>query len=189
MSSGDDPRLVQPFPRPGLALQEAFERLEKLGREVALNIEPDTDLAAIPRPWDPATVTDTDMRMQLWTWLAQVVDWINAEYAWDVHDTIPTCWPRHPHLVHELAVLADQRRVAGLACSSGPLQRWHQQSLPAFRARMHEQIQQHCDEGHAAWPARARHQRSTSVEAWQERNEHLLADVSGPCEGPEPAGL
>ena len=32
---------------------------------------------------------------------------------WDASTVIPSCWPHHPHLVHEIAVLADQRRKAG----------------------------------------------------------------------------
>jgi type IV secretion system protein VirD4 len=33
---------------------------------------------------------------------------------------IPACWPKHPHLVHDLAVLADQRRRAGRATPATP---------------------------------------------------------------------
>jgi hypothetical protein len=38
---------------------------------------------------------------------------------------IPGCWPQHPHLVHEIAVLADQRRRAGTARTSDVLEEWH----------------------------------------------------------------
>jgi hypothetical protein len=39
----------------------------------------------------------------------------------DVADVIPLCWPQHPHLVHEIAVLADQRRRAGPGLTSDAL--------------------------------------------------------------------
>ena len=49
---------------------------------------------------------------------------------------IPACWPQHPHLVHEIAVLADQRRRAGHALTSDALEEWHRHNLPAFTERM-----------------------------------------------------
>jgi hypothetical protein len=45
---------------------------------------------------------------------------------------IPACWPQHPHLVHEIVVLADQRRRAGHALTSDASKEWHRYSLPAF---------------------------------------------------------
>lgn len=186
MSDGDG-RLVQPFPQPGGALKAAFDMLAELDGQVSRGMDPKVDSAALPKPWDPATITNTDMRMQLWTWLSQVVDWINHEYAWDVDEMIPACWPLHPHLVHDIAVLACQRRAAGLLFNSDHLQVWHQTTLTDFRARMRAQLQQHCDEGHAAWPARARHGRQTSIKAWQGGNSAFLADLravrGAPSEG------
>ena len=170
-------RLVQPFPRPGRAVQAAFDQLEELGRFQALNLRIQGDPASFPRPWDPATITNTDMRMQLWTWLSQVVEWVNAEYAWEVDDMIPACWPRHPALVHEIGTLADQRRLAGLAATSDTLTRWHETTLPNFWLRMRTQTRGQCQERHGAWPARARHQRNLSMPAWQERNGILLQDL------------
>jgi hypothetical protein len=55
--------------------------------------------------------------------LEALVTWLNHEYVWDVANVIPPCWP-HPHLVHEIAVLADQRHRAGQA------------RLPAMRLRV-----------------------------------------------------
>ena len=65
-----------------------------------------------------------------------VVDWLITEYVWEATDTIPACWPQHPHLVHEIAVLADQRYRAGHAFTSDALEEWHRYSLPAFTERM-----------------------------------------------------
>ena len=78
-------------------------------------------------------------------WLDAVVDWLVTEYVWDVTDTIPACWPQHPHLVHEIAVLADQRRRAGHAFSSDALEEWHRYSLPAFTERMKTRLRSHCE--------------------------------------------
>jgi hypothetical protein len=38
-----------------------------------------------------------------------------TEYVLEVADAIPACWPQHPHLVHGVSVLADQRRRASHA--------------------------------------------------------------------------
>ena len=78
----------------------------------------------LPRPWDPPTCVDPDLRAELWEWLEAVVTWLNHEYVWDVSGIIPHCWPKHPHLVHEVAVLADLRRRAGQALSSDALEEW-----------------------------------------------------------------
>jgi hypothetical protein len=55
----------------------------------------------------------------LWLRLEAVVAWPVTDYVWEAADTIPACWPQHPHLVHEIAVLADQRRRAGHAFTNG----------------------------------------------------------------------
>jgi hypothetical protein len=68
----------------------------------------------LPRPWEPATCRTPQLRRQLWLWLDAVVDWLLTD-VWEATDTIPACWPEHPHLVHQIAVLADQRRRAGHA--------------------------------------------------------------------------
>ena len=107
--------LVAAFPEPGRILGEAFRELE-LGvsgtdaeKEALRRAEP------VARPWDPPTCTHPPLRKELWDWLEKVVVWLNAEYVWDVSAAIPACWPRHPDLVHEIAVLADKRRRAGAA--------------------------------------------------------------------------
>ena len=59
----------------------------------------------LTRPWEPATCRTAQLRQQLWLWLDAVVEWLVTEYVWEAADTIPACWPQHPHLVHEIAVL------------------------------------------------------------------------------------
>jgi hypothetical protein len=72
---------------------------------------------------------------------------------------IPPCWPHHPHLVHEITVLADQRRRAGIDTSSNSLEEWHRHTVPAFLDRLRQRAKSHCDERHQPWPARTRQAR------------------------------
>jgi hypothetical protein len=87
------------------------------------------------------------------------VTWLNHEYVWDVADVIPPCWPQHPHLVHEIAVLADQRRRAGQALTSEALEDWHRYRLPSFTERMRTRLRYHGQENHQSWPAKGRYTR------------------------------
>ena len=105
-----------------------------------------------------STCTDRRLRRELWLWLDAVAAWVNAEYCWEPSGTpfIPACWPRHPHIVHELAVLADQRRRCNLAANSDLLENWHRYVLPGFLDRMRERLNNHCDDQHQPWPARGR---------------------------------
>jgi hypothetical protein len=162
--------LLYPFPAPGASVRIAFRELH-----LALNGSPEQrqklgNPATLPRPWEPASCTNASLRMELWAWLEEVVVWLNHDYSWDVTAMIPTCWPSHPHLVHEIAVLADQRRRAGLALSSDALEEWHRYTLPAFLERMRGRTKAHCEEGHQGWPGRGRHgqhisQRDTEARA------------------------
>ena len=82
---------------------------------------------------------------------------------------IPDCWPMHPHLVHEIAVVADQRRRAGHAPNSDILENWHRYVLPGFIDRMRRRLKQSCDDDHQPWPARSRHTRHISEAASERR--------------------
>ena len=138
----------------------------------------------LPRPWEPATCRTPQLRQQLWSWLDAVVAWLVTEYVWEATDTIPACWPQHPHLVHEIAVLADQRRRAGYAFTSDALEEWHRHSLPAFTARMKARLRNHCEDGHQAWPAKGRHTRHAAEANRRAREDRFAADVGavGPTE-------
>ena len=109
--------------------------------------------------------------------LDAVVAWLVTEYAWEATDTIPACWPQHPHLVHEIAVLADQRRRAGHTFTSDALEEWHRYSLPAFTERMKSRLGSHCEDGHQPWPAKGRHTRHTAETSRRTREEHYATDV------------
>lgn len=120
------------------------------------------DPGLLPRPWIPATCTDRALRAALWVWLDDVVTWLNHQCVWDpAAGMIPPCWPQHPHLVNEIAVLADQRRRAHLDTTSSSLEEWHRYCLPNFHSRLQARLRNGCDEKHTPWPAQPRHERHT----------------------------
>lgn len=91
---------------------------------------------------------------------------------------IPPCWPEHPHLVHEIAVLADQRRRAGLALTSNGFKEWHRYTVPAFIERMKGRLKAHCEQEHQPWPARSRYTRHQDARHSAERGETFFRDVT-----------
>ena len=161
---------VREFPRIGERMALAY--LDLWVQET--QIDPDRPLAVsqaedLPRPWDPGSCRNADLRREVWSWLDQVVNWINTQYAWDVAGLIPGCWYRHPHLVHDLGTVADQRRRAGLGLISTPLEEWHRYCLPMFVERMRERAKSFCEETHKDPPGRARILRYGNLESVSER--------------------
>ena len=151
--------LVQPFPRPGPAMQLAYREL-KIAETGTDEQRKALSIKDLQRPWVPATCTKPQLRSELWSWLDAVVVWINHELVFDPIDVIPSCWPQHAHLVHELAVLADLRRCADLAATSDALEEWHRYALPAFLERMRHRTGEHCTDHHpAVWPSAGRFNR------------------------------
>ncbi|MCC6497164.1 MAG: hypothetical protein IT193_13005 [Propionibacteriaceae bacterium] len=153
--------LALPFPMPDTTeLARAYRELN-----MAVNGDDATkkkigDPGLLPRPWDPPTCNKPALRAELWVWLDAVVTWFNHEYVWDpAAGMIPPCWPQHPHLVHEIAVLADQRRRAALDPTSSSLEEWHRYGAPNFLDRMRKRMKNGCDEHHQAWPAQGRFER------------------------------
>lgn len=170
--------LVQPFPKPPPRVALAYRELDIAANGTDDQLRALGDTSALPRPWIPSTCTDPAMRTDLWTWLEAVVVWINHEYVYDPADTIPACWPKHPHLVNEIAVLADQRRTAQQALTSNELEEWHRYALPYFIERMKARIKAHCDRTHASdWPARGRFNRHLGKEESQTRSTAYTGDV------------
>lgn len=179
--------LVQPFPKlpPRVAL--AYRELDIAANGTDDQLRALGDTSALPRPWIPSTCTDPAMRTDLWTWLEAVVVWINHEYVYDPADTIPSCWPQHPHLVNEIAVLADQRRSAQRAVTSNDLEEWHRYALPYFVERMKARIKAHCDRAHATdWPARARFNRHLGTGESEARSRAYAGDVDRVTAAQEP---
>lgn len=162
-----DPAVVAAYADLALAADSDEEQLEELG-----------DLRTLPRPWDPASCTAPELRWQLWQWLDTVVIWLNREYVWDQGDLILPCWPQHPHLVHEVAVLADQRYRCGQALTSDSLEEWHRYTLPEFTKRWKARTHGHCESKHGPWPARSGQTRHLADEARLARNDTYDNDVA-----------
>ncbi|MEN0072721.1 MAG: hypothetical protein AAGC63_17200 [Propionicimonas sp.] len=171
-----DAFLVHPFPMPGHQLRRLFRHWWTAENGTELE-QAAIENRPAARPWDPATLGTNGERLEMWRWLEEVVRWFNHEYAWDISQVIPDCWPEHPHLVHEIAVLADARRRAGLAKNSAPLEEWHRVCVPWFLGRMRDSMKSHCEERHQAWPARARYARHVSQESVNLRNLRTVEDV------------
>jgi hypothetical protein len=183
--------MISAFPRAGRRVEHAYVELElAAGGGTLLQRNALGDHRLLARPWDPATCVDPQLRAEIWQWLEQVVTWLNHEYVWDADAMIPSCWPRHPHLVHELAVLADLRRRAGLALTADVLEEWHRYALPAFTDRMRGRLRQHCqDGGHQAWPALGRHTRHQGESTRQGRAAAYRADFDQLAAPPGPVGM
>ena len=181
-----EPRLlVEPFPMPDtLELRTAYRQLLLAAEGTESQKAAIGDPAGLPRPWEPGTCTDPALRAELWAWLDQVVIWHNHQYAWDIELVIPSCWPHHPHLVHDLPVLVDLRRRAQLAVTSDLLEEWHRYTLPAFHERLKAQLRGHCDGHHQPWPARARAARHTSESVRSDLQRAIQTDLDA-LEPPE----
>ncbi len=113
-------------------------------------------LDKLPRPWLPHTCHPRLLQALL-LWLDDVASWLNHDYSWRVARPIPDCWPEHPHIVHELAVLAWLRLVAEESLEVGPIEEWHRYALPAFFNRLAERLGTGCATRHDTWPGRPRH--------------------------------
>lgn len=167
---GDDQLIVQPFPAPPMVVARMLTTLTTArhlatqvaqggpGADLALQqLDSLGDLDALPRPWEPASCP-THTRKALWQWIDEAASWINHEHGWAVARTIPGCWPQHPHLAHELAVLVVLRWQAHLSLTPDPLEEWHRWTLPTFHDRLRQQIGANgCPPGkHQDWPSSSR---------------------------------
>lgn len=185
-SSASAPReLIAAFPRAGRRVEHAYAELDlAAGSGTRQQQSALGDPRLLARPWDPGSCVDPYLRAEIWQWLEQVVTWLNREYVWDPDAMVPSCWPNHPHLVHEIAVLADLRRRAGLALAADALEEWHRYALPAFVDRMHVRLRQQCqDGGHEPWPASGRHTRHQGESTRRDRAAACRADcdqLTGP---------
>jgi hypothetical protein len=169
--------LVQSFPAPGQLVALAYRELDRAATGTPEQVRALGDARLLPRPWEPASCCTPQLRQQLWCWLEEVVAWLVAEYVWEVADIIPACWPQHPQLVHEIAVLADQRRRACHAFTSDALEEWHRYNLPAFIERMKSRLKNHCEDGQQAWPAKGRYTRHMAEISRRAREDNFAADI------------
>ena len=160
-SSSPQEGAVTAFPVPGHLVQLAYADLNVAvggSPEQTRLLGPIGDLA---RPWDPSSCTDPAVRAQLGEWLHRVADWLNRDLCWQPADMVPGCWPQHPRLVRELALLADRRRAAEAALTSDLMEEWHRTTLPAFLACVRADASS-CVTGHRDWPGRTRHARQSA---------------------------
>ena len=172
---------TEAFPAPDRLLLYAFGQLRtaKFGtdaqkaRELG-GVKP----AALPRPWDPPSCPPT-LRSKLWLWLDEVAGWINHEYTWQFDRMIPGCWPAHPHIAHELAVLACLRYDAGFDLSPDTLEEWHRYALPGFLDRTAVSMGSNaCPPGkHNDWPGASRHKDYQSPVGAKRRLDAFKADL------------
>ena len=170
--------MVQEVPQPGRLLQHAYRELDLAVNGTDEQRAALGDLGVLPRPWDPDSLKGAALRRELWDWLDAFTIWLNTEYTWDVAGVVPQCWPQHPHLVRELAVLADQRRRASMALGSDALEDWHRYALPSFTERMRQRVKSHCDDGHQPWPAKGRHSRHVADSAASQRRSSFDYDIA-----------
>jgi hypothetical protein len=167
------------FPAPGPLVRHAYGELDLARFGTADQKRALGRLSGLPRPWDPPSCPPA-LRTQVWAWLDQVADWINHEYTWAPAGFIPSCWPAHPHIAHELAVIADLRRTAGYAFSADALEEWHRNALRAFQDRMVSRMGTCCGPAkHDDWPAAGRRRQFRSERATGNRNELFARDVAG----------
>lgn len=171
--------MTRAFPRPGRLVELAYRDLltAQYGTEEQRRALGPTE--ALSRPWDPPTCAPA-VRQQVWAWLEEVAAWVNHEYAWATDRLIPPCWPAHPHLGHELAVLADLRRSAGRHLSGEGLEDWHRYSLPMFLDRLHDRLHDCCVGGHQDWPAAARHKAYHGSDQERSRRQWFSDDLRPP---------
>jgi hypothetical protein len=174
-------QITRRFPHPTPLLEHAFADLQiaRTGDDQArTGLGP---LSGLARPWDPPSCPPL-LRAELWAWLDRVVGWLNHDYSWQAERVIPACWPAHPHLVHELAVLACLRLSAGHALTAEAMEDWHRYALPGFYDRMHTRLGgSPCQPGsHKPWPGAGRATDYASADAVTKRSAVFEADVNGP---------
>lgn len=171
---------VTKFPEPEGMIASAYWALETSAQaktpQLAAGLGDHRDL---PRPWIPSSCTDPTTRKDLWDWLERVVVWLNHEYTWDTAAMIPACWSHHPHIINDLAVLADRRHMAGQARTGQAMEEWERQTLPGFISRMQTRLRQQCANGqHKPWPGSPREQTYLAEETARHRADRLAQDLT-----------
>jgi hypothetical protein len=119
------------------------------------------------------------MRSELWAWLDLVAMWVNEQHLWNVtRPGIPECWPAHPHLVHDLAVLACSRYYTSFAVTPAALEDWHRYGLPGFLERLRDRLGDGCQPSkHQPRPRRERDESHASTRVRRGRKQRYRDDV------------
>jgi hypothetical protein len=179
--------IVRDFPAPTKLLASAFAQLQIARSDDEEAKKALGALSELARPWDPASCPPL-LRKELWVWLDGVVGWLNHEYTWQADRVIPSCWPAHPHIVHEIAVLACLRLSAGHALTADAMEDWHRYVVPGFFDRMLARLGgSPCQPGsHKAWPGASRFTDYESPGAVSKRLEAFEKDTSKRNGSPPP---
>lgn len=127
--------MAKPFPHPSNVISSILDELRLASVLKPESRQEQLEVSMLPRPWDPASCP-SDLRGLIYTWLDEVVAWINEDLTWRVDRVIPTCWTEHPHIVHELAVVACLRWEASHAVTPTAPEAWHRHTLPLFLDRL-----------------------------------------------------
>ena len=174
-----DEMIVLRFPAPPAVIQEVLSTLVTLRGSDKAAIDKLGDTTALCRPWIASTVP-AEFRKDLWKWCDEVAGWLNGGYAWRPVNLIPNCWPEHPHLAHELPVLACLRAAAEDAHGPELLEDWHRHALPKFFERLAVRLgESSCRTGqHQDWPAASRYAAYTSKQAAADRGERFDRDTT-----------
>ncbi len=173
--------MIAVFPEPPASVADALRCLQILRSGDTTRIqELGLDQERLARPWEPATC-EPGLRRAMWEWCDSVVAWLNSDYQWRPAGMIPPCWPQHPHLTHELPVLACLRWAAEDATVAEPLEDWHRITLPAFLERMTQRLDNtKCltTGVHQDWPGRAKYAAYTTTEAVEQRQALFHPDTT-----------
>jgi hypothetical protein len=179
--------IVREFPRPTKLIASAFAQLQIAQSDDEVARKALGPLSELARPWDPASCPRV-LRKELWLWLDRVVCWLNHEYTWRADRMIPTCWPAHPHIAREVAVLACLRLSAGQALTADPMEEWHRYALPSFFERMIGCLGgSPCQPGsHRSWPGASRFTDYESPRVVSKRLETFGNDIGDTTASPPP---
>lgn len=179
--------IVRGFPAPGPLVRVAIEQLHsaqmRVSNDQTLSEEDLRRLTTLPRPWDPATCSG-HLRRELWAWLDEVSIWVNDQHLWALNRPgIPECWPAHPHIAHDLAVLASLRFLAGIGLVPAQIEEWHRFTLSAFFERLRDRLGDGCQPGRHQPPPRRERNRRHDEDAQRSRRgrrfDHDTANVAG----------
>jgi hypothetical protein len=160
------------FPEPPPVVRQVLNTLTILRIGTPAEIEALGDTGDLPRPWLPGSLP-AEFQRPVWRWCDDVATWLNSQLAWRPLRLIPGCWPKHPHLVHELPLLACLRGLAERDNAPDRLEEWHRQTLPQFFERLTLALgESTCSSGsHQDWPAASRHHVYCTEKAVAERRD------------------
>ncbi len=163
--------LTERFPKAPDVVTLQLERLDRKARGTGED-QAGFDLSQVPCPWLPSDCGN-ELLVELLVWCDAVAAWINRECVWRPQQMIPACWPQHPHLVRELALLAILRYQAEQAKDVIKVYLWHHDVLTGFLNRVNDRLGTSTCQNtgtHQEWPGAPRYSAFTSEHAVAERS-------------------